>query len=144
MHHFIWYHKHSGLIGHHHCCHQCLFECGFDETFAPVIRMENLRLLLAIATAFDYEIHQMDVDTAFLNAKLSEEVFLDHPEGFIDKEHPSNVCKLLRSLYGLKQAPYKWNRTIDQHLHASGYQPTVADPSIYVKHSGQDVVFIAI
>uniref|UniRef100_H3G5D2 Reverse transcriptase Ty1/copia-type domain-containing protein n=1 Tax=Phytophthora ramorum TaxID=164328 RepID=H3G5D2_PHYRM len=83
-----------------------LQEYGIDynEIFSPVIRMEVLRLLLTIAALLDFEIHQMDVKTVFLNGTLEEEIYMAQPEGFKvpGKEHL--VCKLLRSLYGLKQA----------------------------------------
>jgi hypothetical protein len=63
----------------------------------------------------------MDVKTAFLHATLKEEIYTKQPEGFIDKEHPDHVCRLLKSLYSLKQAPFVWNHKIDKHLHTMGY-----------------------
>ena len=67
----------------------------FDETFSPVALLKSIRILLAIATYYDYEIWQMDVKTAFLNGELEEEVYMTHPEGFISKRNEHLVCKLL-------------------------------------------------
>ncbi len=101
-----------------------LYGVDYDETFAPVVRLENLRLLLALANALNLEIHQMDVDSAFLHAHLTEEIYVTQPEGFVSPEHPHHVCHLLKSLYGLKQAPYAWNKAIDAHLLSNGFVPT--------------------
>ncbi|GMF13226.1 unnamed protein product [Phytophthora lilii] len=76
----------------------------YNEIFSPVIRMEVLRLLLIIAALLDYEVHQMDVKTAFLNGFLSEEIYMAQPEGFAAAGQEHLVCKLLKGLYGLKQA----------------------------------------
>jgi len=78
---------------------------NYGETFAPVVCKDNLRTLLALALIHGLEIHQMDFDTAFLNAELEEEIYIMQPEGFIDPEHPDHFCRLHKSLYGLKQAP---------------------------------------
>ena len=74
----------------------------FDETFSPVVMLKSIRILLAIATYYDYEIWQMDVKTAFLNGKLLEDVYMTQPEAFVDPKYPNRVCKLQRSIYGLK------------------------------------------
>src|SRR6266404_2877173 len=86
----------------------------FDETFSPVARFESLQLLLALAALEDWEIHQMDVKSAFLHGDLDEEIYMEQPTGFIiaGKEH--KVCRLQKALYGLKQASRAWN----QQFHA--------------------------
>ncbi|GKA67270.1 retrotransposon protein, putative, ty1-copia subclass [Tanacetum coccineum] len=76
----------------------------YGETFSPVAYIRAIRILLAIASFYDYEIWQMYVKTAFLNDHLSEDVYMVQPEGFVDLKHPNKVCKLQRSIYGLKQA----------------------------------------
>ncbi|GJU63627.1 retrotransposon protein, putative, ty1-copia subclass [Tanacetum coccineum] len=76
----------------------------YGETFSPVADIRAIRILLAIAAFYDYEIWQMDVKTAFLNGHLSEDMYMVKPEGFVDPKHPNKVCKLQRSIYGLKQA----------------------------------------
>jgi len=116
----------------------------YDETFAPVVRHENLKLVLAYATILDLEIHSMDVKTAFPHAELHEEVYVEQPEGFVDDKHPEYVYRLIKCLYGLKQAPYEWNQTMDRHLRACGFIPSKADPCIYVKREDKDLAIIAL
>ena len=77
----------------------------FDETFAPVARLESIRILLAIASHLNFKLYQMDVKSAFLNGMLQEEVYVEQPKGFVDPHRPNDVYKLKRALYGLKQAP---------------------------------------
>ena len=77
----------------------------FDETFAPVARLESIRILLAIASHLNFKLYQMDVKSAFLNGMLQEEVYVKQPKGFIDPHRSDDVYKLKRALYGLKQAP---------------------------------------
>ncbi|GKB17311.1 retrotransposon protein, putative, ty1-copia subclass [Tanacetum coccineum] len=74
----------------------------YEETFSPVADIRAIRILIAIAAFYDYEIWQMDVKTAFLNGYLDEDIYMVQPEGFIDPKHPRKVCKLQRSIYGLK------------------------------------------
>ncbi|GJZ17536.1 retrovirus-related pol polyprotein from transposon TNT 1-94 [Tanacetum coccineum] len=77
----------------------------YDETFAPVTRLEAIRIFLAFATYMNFILYQMDVKSAFLNGKLKEEVYVKQPLGFESNEFPNHVCKLDKALYGLKQAP---------------------------------------
>ncbi|CAM8950661.1 unnamed protein product [Rhodiola kirilowii] len=77
----------------------------FDETFAPVARLEAIRLLLALACHLKFKLFQMDVKSAFLNGLLNEEVYVAQPKGFEDPHHPDHVYRLKKALYGLKQAP---------------------------------------
>ena len=77
----------------------------FDETFAPVARLESIRILLAIACHLNFKLYQMDVKSAFLNGMLQEEVFVEQPKGFVDPHRLDSVYKLKRALYILKQAP---------------------------------------
>ncbi|GJT44443.1 retrovirus-related pol polyprotein from transposon TNT 1-94 [Tanacetum coccineum] len=80
----------------------------YDETYAPVARLESIRILLAYACALDFKLFQMDVKSAFLNGFINEEVYVAQPLGFIDFEKPDHVYKLKKALYGLKQAPKAW------------------------------------
>ncbi|KAK3125126.1 hypothetical protein QOZ80_7BG0600470 [Eleusine coracana subsp. coracana] len=86
----------------------------YDETFSPVAMLKSIRILLAIAAFYDYEIWQMDVKTAFLNGNLSEDVYMTQPEGFVDPQNARKICKLQRSIYGLKQASRSWNLRVDE------------------------------
>ena len=80
---------------------------GLDyfDTYSPVTRISSIRMLIAIATIHNLEIHQMDVKTAFLNGDLDKEIYMEQPEGFIVPGQEKKVCRLVKSLYGLKQAP---------------------------------------
>ncbi|GJY28139.1 retrovirus-related pol polyprotein from transposon TNT 1-94, partial [Tanacetum coccineum] len=80
----------------------------YDEAYAPVSRLESIRILLAYACALDFKLFQMDVISAFLNGFINEEVYVAQPPGFIDFEKPYHVYKLKKALYGLKQAPKAW------------------------------------
>ena len=77
----------------------------FFDTYSPVTRITSIRMLIAIASIYNLEIHQMDVKTTFLNGDLDEEIYMEQPEGFISKGSENKVCRLVKSLYGLKQAP---------------------------------------
>jgi hypothetical protein len=80
----------------------------FEETFAPVARLESIRILLAYADHHSFRLFQMDVKSAFLNGSIKEEVYMEQPPGFEDERYPDHVCKLSKALYGLKQAPRAW------------------------------------
>ncbi|GJT14929.1 retrovirus-related pol polyprotein from transposon TNT 1-94 [Tanacetum coccineum] len=80
----------------------------FEESFAPVARIEAIRIFIANAASKNMTIYQMDVKTAFLNGELKEEVYVSQPEGFVDPDHPTHVYRLKKALYGLKQAPWAW------------------------------------
>ena len=88
----------------------------FDETFAPVARLESIRILLAIASHLNFKLYQMDVKSAFLNGMLQEEVYVEQPKGFVDPHRPDDVYKLKRALYGLKQAPRAWYDRLTAYL----------------------------
>jgi hypothetical protein len=81
----------------------------YKETFAPVARLEAIRILLAFSVAKVFKLHQMDVKSAFLNGVLEEEVFVWQPPGFESEKYPHRVYKLRKVLYGLKPAPRSWN-----------------------------------
>ncbi len=86
----------------------------------------------------------MDVDSAFLQADLSETVFVKQPEGFVSQTHPDYICRLNKSLYRLKQAPLMWNCMLDKHLHALQFQPLEADPCVYIRKQGGNISVVSI
>ncbi|GJX49475.1 retrotransposon protein, putative, ty1-copia subclass [Tanacetum coccineum] len=114
----------------------------YGETFSPVADIRAIRILLAIAAFYDYEIWQMDVKTAFLNGHLSEDVYMVQPEGFVDPKHPNKVCKLQRSIYGLKQASRSWNKRFDVEIKKIGFTQNPDEPCVYLKASGSNVAFL--
>ena len=85
----------------------------FDDAFAPVARMESVRLLLALAAQEGWRVHHMDVKSAFLNGDLKEEVYVHQPAGFIIPGKEDKVLRLRKALYGLRQAPRAWNIKLD-------------------------------
>ncbi|GKA75750.1 retrovirus-related pol polyprotein from transposon TNT 1-94 [Tanacetum coccineum] len=89
----------------------------YDETFAPVARLEAIRIFLAYAAYMGFMVYQMDVKSAFLNGKLSEEVFVQQPPGFESSEFPNYICKLDKALYGLKQTPRAWYQANPKESH---------------------------
>ena len=105
----------------------------FDETFAPVARLEAIRILLAYANHHDITLYQMDVKSAFLNGKLEEEVYVAQPPGFEDPKHPDKVFRLNKALYGIKQAPRAWYDTLKEFLMKKGFKPGSLDPTLFTK-----------
>jgi len=116
----------------------------YDETFSPVAMLKSIRILLAVASYYDYEIWQMDVKTAFLNGHLEEEVYMAQPEGFVDPESPRKVCKLQRSIYGLKQASRSWNLRFDEAIKQFGFLRNLEESCVYKKVSGSFIVFLVL
>ena len=107
----------------------------FSETFAPVAKFNSIRTLLAVAAAEGYTVHQMDVKTAFLNGELTEEIYMQQPEGTAEPGAEHLVWRLHRALYGLKQASRVWYKRLDQQLTELGYVHCEADHSVYVQRS---------
>ncbi|GJU85125.1 putative ribonuclease H-like domain-containing protein [Tanacetum coccineum] len=102
----------------------------FEESFAPVARLEAIRIFIANAASKNMTVYQMDVKTAFLNGELKEEVYVHQPEGFVDPERPHHVYRLKKALYGLKQAPRAWYDTLSRFLLAQGFSKGVVDPTL--------------
>ncbi|KAG9450348.1 hypothetical protein H6P81_010313 [Aristolochia fimbriata] len=108
----------------------------FDETFAPVARLESIRLLLAVASCLKIKLHQMDVKSAFLNGYLAEEVYVEQPKGFVDPHHPDHVFHLTKALYGLKQAPRAWYDRLTKFLCSKGFVRGSVDKTLFIKKDG--------
>ncbi|GJV16497.1 retrotransposon protein, putative, ty1-copia subclass [Tanacetum coccineum] len=114
----------------------------YEKTFSPVADIRAIRILIAIAAYYDYEIWQMDVKTAFLNGYLNEEVYMEQPEGFVNPKYPNRVCKLKHSIYGLKQASRQWNKHFDDEIKKFGFSQNADEPCVYLKASGSNVTFL--
>ncbi|GJZ18956.1 retrovirus-related pol polyprotein from transposon TNT 1-94 [Tanacetum coccineum] len=99
----------------------------YDETYAPVARLESIRILLAYACALDFKLFQMDVKSAFLNGFINEEVYVAQPSGFIDFAKPNHVYRLKKALYGLKQAPKAWYDRLKAFLIKHDYTMRMVD-----------------
>ncbi|CAI7798098.1 unnamed protein product [Closterium sp. NIES-53] len=106
----------------------------FFQTFAPTPKMTTLRVLLHIAAQRDYELHSLNFSTAFLQGSLHEEVWLRRPSAFTGTFPPGTLWRLRRLVYGLRQAPREWHDTLRSTLADLGFQPSSADPSLFVRH----------
>ncbi|GKA97762.1 retrovirus-related pol polyprotein from transposon TNT 1-94 [Tanacetum coccineum] len=116
----------------------------FEESFAPVARIEAIRIFIANAATKNMIIYQMDVKTAFLNGDLQEEVFVSQPEGFEDQENPTHVYRLKKALYGLKQAPRAWYDTLLKFLLANNFFKGAVDPTLFTRKSGKHILLVQI
>ncbi|KAL0402005.1 UNVERIFIED_CONTAM: hypothetical protein Slati_4230400 [Sesamum latifolium] len=116
----------------------------FEETYSPVAMAKSIRILLATATWYDYEIWQMDVKMAFLNGLVEEEIFMDQPEGFTTVGEGQKVCRLQRSIYGLKQAFRSWNMHFDEVIRGYDFIKNDYDSCVYKKISGSSVAYLVL
>src|SRR5271169_1751073 len=118
-----------------------IYGIDYLDTYAPVVKLASIRILLAIAAIYGLEIHQMDVVTAFLAGDLEEEIFMEQPEGFeVGSKDQDLVCKLRKSLYGLKQAPRVWNQRIRLYLKSIGFDQTYSDLCVYINKETDAIV----
>jgi hypothetical protein len=112
----------------------------YEEVFAPVARLETVRLILALAANGKWVVHHMDVKSAFLNGELQEEVYVQQPPGFQNPRFPGKVLKLQKALYGLKQAPRAWNAKLDQELVRLGFSRSEEEHGVYKRGSGDSLL----
>ena len=110
----------------------------FEETFAPVARLEAIRIFLAFATSKGFKVFQMDVKSAFLNGFVEEEIYVKQPPGFENPKFPNRVYKLQKALYGLKQAPRAWYDRLKTFLLAQGFKMGCVDKTLFLMRSGPD------
>ena len=105
----------------------------FDETFAPIAKLESIRILLAMASHLNFKLYQMDIKSAFLNGILQEEVYVEQPKGFVDPHKPDDVYKLKRALYRLKQAPKAWYDRLTAYLIKHGFERGFVDTTLFIQ-----------
>lgn len=110
----------------------------FQEIFSPVAKHVSIRFLLSMVVHFDMELQQMDVKTAFLHGYLDEDIYMEQPEGYEDKDYPEKVCLLKRSLYGLRQSPRQWNTRFDEFIVSQGFVRSEYDICVYYKEYEED------
>jgi hypothetical protein len=111
----------------------------YEETFAPVARLESIHILLAYAAHHSFKLFQMDVKSAFLNEPIKEEVYVEQPPGFEDGKYPDHVYKLSKALYGLKQAPRAWYECLKDFLISNAFKVGKADPTLFTKTCNGDL-----
>lgn len=119
-------------------------DIDFTETFAPVVRYDSIRLLLALAAEHSLEIAQFDVQTAFLYGDLTEDIYMKQPSGFEDRDFPDYVCKLNKSLYGLKQSPRCWNTKFVNFLNQFKFKQLKSDPCVFLGMFENYEVYLAL
>nr|GEZ12280.1 hypothetical protein [Tanacetum cinerariifolium] len=112
----------------------------FEESFAPVARIEAIRIFLAYAAHKSFTVFQMDVKTAFFHGSLKEDVYVCQPKGFIDADHPSHVFKLKKALYGLKQAPRAWYDELSTFLLQNHFFKGTIDPTLFIRRFQDEIL----
>ena len=103
----------------------------YHETFAPVAKIDSICLVLAISASKHWEVHHMDVKLEFMHGDIHEEIYINHPKGYITD--PYFFSKLNKSLYGLKQAPREWYSKMDAFLLSQNFQRCRPDPNVYLQ-----------
>ncbi|GJR49045.1 putative ribonuclease H-like domain-containing protein [Tanacetum coccineum] len=116
----------------------------YDEVFAPVARIEAIRIFLAFASYMGFIVYQMDVKSAFLYGKIDEEVYVSQPLGFIDPKYPKKVYKVVKALYGLHQAPRAWYATLSTFLLKNGYRRGTIDKTLFIKKDKHDIILVQV
>jgi hypothetical protein len=104
---------------------------NFDETFAPITRLESIHMLLTYATNHDFKLYQMDVKSAFLNGSIKKEVYVKQAPGFKSEGYHNHAYKLHKTLYGLKQAPKAWYECLRDFLIENGFRIGKADSTLF-------------
>ncbi|GJT00579.1 putative ribonuclease H-like domain-containing protein [Tanacetum coccineum] len=116
----------------------------YDEVFAPVARLEAIRIFLAFASYMGFIVYQMDVKSAFLYGKIDEEVYVSQPPGFLDPKNPQKVYKVVKALYGLHQAPRAWYATLSTFLLKNGYRRGTIDKTLFLKKDKHDIILVQV
>ncbi|GJS73152.1 putative ribonuclease H-like domain-containing protein [Tanacetum coccineum] len=116
----------------------------YDEVFAPVARIEAIRMFLAYASYMGFMVYQMDVKSAFLYGQIEEEVYVCQPPGFEDPDHPDKVYKVVKALYGLHQAPRAWYDTLATYLLSDGFQRGQIDQTFFIKRQKGHILLVQI
>ena len=115
----------------------------FEETFSPVV-FTLIHLLLGIIASMDLELHQMDVNTTFLNRELDEEIYMEKLVGFIIQDQEHKVCKLLKSIYGLKQSLRQWNIQFHNVVMSHNFEMIEEDHYVYIKRLKDKFVILSL
>nr|GEW53129.1 retrovirus-related Pol polyprotein from transposon TNT 1-94 [Tanacetum cinerariifolium] len=116
----------------------------YEESFAPVARIEAIHIFIANAASKSMTIYQMDVKMPFLNGELKEEVYVSQPKGFVHPDHPTHVYRLKKALYGLKQAPRAWYDTLSRFLLDNNFSKGAVDPTLFTRKIGKHILLVQI
>ncbi|GJZ58172.1 putative ribonuclease H-like domain-containing protein [Tanacetum coccineum] len=116
----------------------------YEEVFAPMARIEAIRLFLAYASFMGFLVYQMDVKSAFLYGTIEEEVYVTQPPGFKDPDHPDKVYKVVKARYGLHQAPRAWYETLANYLLGNGFKRGKIDQTLFIKKQKEDILLVQV
>nr|GEV13085.1 hypothetical protein [Tanacetum cinerariifolium] len=116
----------------------------YDEVFAPIARIEAIRLFLAYASFMSFKVYQMDVKSAFLYGTIDKEVYVMQPPGFQDSEYPAKVYKVEKAMYGLHQAPRAWYGTLSKYLLKNGFQKGTIDQTLFIRRQRGDFILVQV
>ena len=113
-----------------------------NETFSPVVKPASIRVVLSIALAKSWSIHQLDDKNAFLHGRLNEIVYMHQPLGFRSTTHPDYICHLRKSLCGFKQAPRVWYQRLFDYVTTIGFKNSILDSSLFIYSHGSDIAYL--
>jgi Reverse transcriptase (RNA-dependent DNA polymerase) len=116
----------------------------YEETFAPIVKMNIVRTLISCAVNSGWDLCQLDVKNVFLHGDLKEEVYMEIPPGFQNEQLKGNVCRLKRSLYGLKQSPRAWFDRFSMAMKKIGYQQSNADHTMFIQRKGEKICILVV
>ena len=116
----------------------------YEEVYAPVVRFETIRILISLAALKKWQIHHLDVKSAFLNGEIREVIHMKQPEGFLVKGKEGHVLRLKKALYGLKQAPRGWYFKLHSCLISLGFIKSNHEPSLYLKQSDSNTIIVGV
>ncbi|KAJ9556373.1 hypothetical protein OSB04_010987 [Centaurea solstitialis] len=116
----------------------------YRETFSPVLKPATLRLILSLAISQNWSLRQLDINNAFLQGHLHEDVFMSQPPGFVNPSFPNHVCKLHKALYGLRQASRAWYDELKTYLISLGFKPTISDSSLFILKTNSSFILVLV
>nr|GEZ35532.1 retrovirus-related Pol polyprotein from transposon TNT 1-94 [Tanacetum cinerariifolium] len=116
----------------------------FEESLAPVARIDSIRIFLAFVAHMNMVVYQMDVKTAFLNGNLQEDIYVSQPDGFVSTDNPNHVYKLKKALYGLKQAPRAWYDMLSSILISQDFSKGLVDPTLFIRRDSKELLLVQI
>ena len=116
----------------------------YSNTFSPVIKSTTVQTVLDIAVSRSWDIRQLDINNAFLQGRLTEDVYVAQPPGFINPDRPNYVCHLKKALHGLKQAPRAWYQELRGFLLTCGFTNSVANTSLFIRQHNKDYIYILV